>query len=110
MVTPGGIDHPADQYRLQEALPRNQCGDAKGEAQLNDSGTPVWETYKQFQKAGCQVRKVENASLVVFYKEIEADRDAPESASDDQRSGSASSAWLYVSSIEPKGNAESHSV
>ncbi|MFA5952865.1 MAG: ArdC family protein [Hyphomicrobium sp.] len=38
------------------------------EAQLKGYATPVWGTYKQFQEAGCQVRKGEKASLVVFYK------------------------------------------
>lgn len=61
------------------------------EAQLKGYATPVWGTYKQFQEAGCQVRKGEKASLVVFYKEIEFERDAPEAASDDERTASA---WM----------------
>lgn len=31
---------------------------------------PIWGTYKQWQAHGCQVRKGEKASLVVFYKTI----------------------------------------
>jgi len=38
------------------------------EAQLRGYATPVWGTYKQYQETGCQVRKGEKASLVVFYK------------------------------------------
>ena len=38
------------------------------EAELKGYAPPVWGTYKQFQEAGCQVRKGEKASLVVFYK------------------------------------------
>ena len=38
------------------------------EAQLRGFGAPVWGTYKQFQEAGCQVRKGEKASMIVFYK------------------------------------------
>ncbi len=46
------------------------------EAQIKGYAVPVWGTYKQFQEAGCQVRKGEKSSLVVFYKEIEFERDA----------------------------------
>lgn len=36
----------------------------------------VWGTYRQWQNRGCQVRKGEKGSLVVFYKELEfEDRD-----------------------------------
>ena len=38
------------------------------EAQLKGYATPVWGTYKQFQENGCQVRKGEKASLIVFYR------------------------------------------
>ena len=38
------------------------------EAQMKGYAVPVWGTYKQFSEAGCQVRKGEKASLVVFYK------------------------------------------
>ena len=51
---------------------------------------PVWGTYKQFQEAGCQVRKGEKASLVVFYKELEFDRE-PEKLGDEERTDTA---WL----------------
>ncbi len=61
------------------------------EAQLRGYATPVWGTYKQFQEAGCQVRKGEKASLVVFYKEIEFERDAAEMKDGDDPT---SSAWL----------------
>lgn len=33
----------------------------------------VWGTYKQWQDAGCQVRKGEKSALVVFYKEYETE-------------------------------------
>ncbi|MBP6771154.1 MAG: ArdC family protein [Reyranella sp.] len=59
------------------------------EAQLRGYATPVWGTYKQFQEAGCQVRKGENASLVVFYKEIEFERDAAEMKDGDDPTSSA---------------------
>lgn len=61
------------------------------EAQLRGFETPVWGTYKQFQEAGCQVRKGEKASLVVFYKEIEFEKDAAGLKEGDEPT---SSAWL----------------
>lgn len=61
------------------------------EAQIKGYAVPVWGTYKQFQEAGCQVRKGEKSSLVVFYKEIEFERDAAEVPADDERTNSA---WL----------------
>jgi len=33
---------------------------------------PVWGTYKQWTDAGCQVRRGEKASLVIFYREFES--------------------------------------
>lgn len=61
------------------------------EAELKGYATPVWGTYKQFQDAGCQVRRGEKASLVVFYKEIEFEKDAAELKEGDDPT---SSAWL----------------
>ena len=45
------------------------------EAQMRGYAVPVWGTYKQYQEAGCQVRKGEKAALVVFYKELQFDRE-----------------------------------
>jgi len=56
------------------------------EAQLKNYSVPVWGTYKQFQEKGCQVRKGEKASLIVFYKELEYERDDPKEGEDDTRS------------------------
>lgn len=61
------------------------------EAQLRGYATPAWGTYKQFAEAGCQVRKGEKASLVVFYKEIEFERAAAELKDGDDPTPSA---WL----------------
>jgi antirestriction protein ArdC len=61
------------------------------EAQLKGYAVPVWGTYKQFAEAGCQVRKGEKASLIVFYKEIEFQRDAADRGDDDDATGSA---WM----------------
>jgi antirestriction protein ArdC len=42
-------------------------------AQVRGFGVPVWGTYRQWQEKGCQVRRGEKSSLVVFYKEFETD-------------------------------------
>lgn len=47
-------------------------------------GAPVWATYKQWSELGCQVRKGEKSSLVVFYKEYETDPN-PEADDDGKR-------------------------
>lgn len=51
-------------------------------AELKSYATPVWATYRQWSELGAQVRKDEKSSLVIFYKEFEADPD-PDDASDD---------------------------
>jgi antirestriction protein ArdC len=43
---------------------------------------PVWATYRQWSELGCQVRKGEKSSLVVFYKEYDSEPD-PDKADDD---------------------------
>lgn len=43
---------------------------------------PVWATYRQWSELGCQVRKGEKSSLVVFYKEYDSEPD-PEHTDDD---------------------------
>lgn len=42
-------------------------------AQVRDFKTGIWGTYRQWQNAGCQVRKGEKSSVVIFYKELERD-------------------------------------
>jgi antirestriction protein ArdC len=39
-------------------------------------GSGVWGTYRQWDEIGCQVRKGERASYIVFYKEFEIASDA----------------------------------
>lgn len=50
-------------------------------AHVRDFKTGVWGTYRQWQNAGCQVRKGEKSAVVIFYKEFERD---DEDASDEQ--------------------------
>lgn len=40
-------------------------------AQSRGFSTGTWGTYRQWQNQGCQVRKGEKSSLVVFYKELD---------------------------------------
>jgi antirestriction protein ArdC len=53
------------------------------EAQIKGYSVPVWGTYKQMKAAGCQVKRGEQASLIVFYKELEFARDDAQSEGDD---------------------------
>ena len=40
-------------------------------AQASDYPSNLWGTYRQWQERGCQVRRGEKSSLVVFYKKLE---------------------------------------
>lgn len=51
-------------------------------AELRQYSVPVWATYRQWAELGAQVRSSEKSSLVIFYKEFEAEPD-PEDAGDD---------------------------
>lgn len=42
-------------------------------AHVRDYSAGVWGTYRQWQNAGCQVRKGEQSAVVIFYKELEFD-------------------------------------
>ncbi len=64
------------------------------EAQIRGFSVPVFGTYKQWQEAGCQVRRGEKASLVVFYKEYDVDPD-PESDGDDGKRWVAKGYWVF---------------
>ena len=43
-------------------------------AQANDYPSNIWGTYRQWQEQGCQVRKGEKSSLIVFYKTIDVEQ------------------------------------
>lgn len=64
------------------------------EAQIRGCSVPVFGTYKQWQEAGCQVRRGEKASLVVFYKEYEVDPE-PEAEYDDGKRWVAKGYWVF---------------
>ncbi len=53
-------------------------------AQACGFGSNLWGTYRQWQERGCQVRRGEKSSLIVFYKKLEferTDEDTGETAS-----------------------------
>lgn len=58
---------------------------------------PVWATYRQWAELGCQVRKGENATLVIFYKEYETDPD-PDVADDDGKRRVARASYVFNAS------------
>lgn len=48
-------------------------------AQMRGFSTGIWGTYRQWSNRECQVRRGEKASLIVFYKELDIEREATES-------------------------------
>ena len=55
-------------------------------AEIHGFSTGIWGTYRQWSENGCQVRKGEKSSLVIFYKEFNVE------ASDDDDDGNGTSA------------------
>ncbi|MGE0516974.1 MAG: ArdC family protein [Hyphomicrobiaceae bacterium] len=55
---------------------------------------PIWATYRQWSELGCQVRKGEKSSLVVFYKEYESEPD-PERTDDDGKRRVARASYVF---------------
>jgi antirestriction protein ArdC len=58
---------------------------------------PLWATFRQWLSIGAQVRKGEKASLVVFYKEFDAEPD-PDSADDDGKRRMARASYVFNAS------------
>ncbi len=54
-------------------------------AEQRGYAVPVWGTYRQWAERGCQVRKGERSSLVVFYKEYETNPDPDDSSDNGMR-------------------------
>jgi antirestriction protein ArdC len=55
---------------------------------------PIWGTYRQWRELGCQVRKGEKASIVVFYKAYEVEPD-PDNDQDDGRRRVARASYVF---------------
>jgi antirestriction protein ArdC len=63
-------------------------------AEVRSYATPLWATYRQWQELGAQVRKGEKSSLVIFYKEYEAEPD-PANADDDGKRRVARASYVF---------------
>jgi len=63
-------------------------------AEQRGYAVPIWGTYRQWAERGCQVRKGERSSLVVFYKDYETDPD-PEDASDNGKRRVARASYVF---------------
>lgn len=69
-------------------------------AETRGYSAPIWGTYRQWAELGCQVRKGEKSSLVVFYKEYETDPD-PDNSDDDGKRRVARASYVFnVSQVD----------
>ena len=59
--------------------------------------TPLWATYRQWSGLGAQVRRGEKGSVIVFYKQIEAGKDADQTDEPDRPSTRllARASWVF---------------
>jgi len=65
-------------------------------AQARGFGTGTWGTYRQWQNNGCQVRKGEKSSLVVFYKELDFETENAETGETEQGTRlMARASWVF---------------
>jgi antirestriction protein ArdC len=66
-------------------------------AEVQGYGAPIWATYRQWSEIGAQVRKGEKSSLVIFYKEYDADPN-PDNADDDGKRRVARASYVFNAS------------
>ncbi len=62
--------------------------------------SPIWATYRQFAELGCQVRKGEKSTPVVFYKSFEVTADPENSDDDGQRRVARTSAVFNCAQVD----------
>lgn len=67
---------------------------------LSGYDLPVWGTYKQWTDSGCQVRRGEKASLVVFYREYETTPQAEAEDDDGKRRVMRGSSVFNAAQVE----------
>ncbi len=72
-------------------------------SQAQGYSSNVWGTYKQWAERGCQVRKGERSSIVVFYKQYERGDDEAEGVADTDENGRrtvmfARASWAFNAS------------
>jgi len=63
-------------------------------AETASYAAPLWATYRQWHQLDAQVRQGEKASLVVFYKQYNADPD-PDDPEDDGKRRVARASWVF---------------
>lgn len=65
-------------------------------AQARGFATGTWGTYRQWQEKGCQVRKGEKGSMIVFYREIAfQSREDETGKAEDVRRLMAKASWVF---------------
>lgn len=69
-------------------------------AELRGYSAPIWGTYRQWQELDCQVRKGEKSSLVIFYKEYDAQPDADDENDDGKRRVARASYVFNASQVD----------
>lgn len=66
-------------------------------AEVKAYAAPIWASFQQWKQLGCQVRKGEKSSLIVFYKDYETEPD-PEIDSDDGKRRVARASCVFNAS------------
>jgi antirestriction protein ArdC len=66
-------------------------------AEAQGYAAPIWATYRQWSELGCQVRKGEKSSFVIFYKEYETEPEA-DNADDDGKRRVARASYVFNAS------------
>lgn len=69
-------------------------------AEISGFTAPIWATYRQWSELGAQVRKGEKSSLVVFYKEYDAQPDANNPEDDGKRRVARASHVFNASQVD----------
>lgn len=69
-------------------------------AEVNGYLTPLWATYRQWKELGAQVRKGEKSSLVIFYKEYEAEPNSDDDTDDGKRRVARASAVFNADQVD----------
>ncbi|PKR48456.1 ArdC family protein [Thalassospira marina] len=64
-------------------------------AQVRGFTTGTWGTYRQWQNKGCQVRKGEKSSLVVFYKEFDVEDQKDDGETEHGKRLMARASWVF---------------
>jgi len=64
-------------------------------AQARGFSTGTWGTYRQWQNKGCQVRKGEKSSLVVFYKEFDVEEQKDDSDTEQGKRLMARASYVF---------------